>query len=57
MTSEGSGEMFEGDSADMCGGKFPIKPKLRSMAGGGESKLKANKKKHFHGDNGIFSLH
>ena len=22
MTSEGSGEMFEGDAADMCGGKF-----------------------------------
>ena len=27
MTSEGLGEMFEGDSADMCAGKFP----LRSM--------------------------
>ena len=24
MTSEGLGEMFEGDSADMCAGKFPI---------------------------------
>ena len=24
MTSEGSGEMFEGDSADMCAGKFPL---------------------------------
>ena len=24
MTSEGMGEMFEGDSADMCGEKFPI---------------------------------
>jgi hypothetical protein len=24
MTSEGLGEMFEGDSADMCGGKFPL---------------------------------
>ena len=23
MTSEGLGEMFEGDSADMCAGKFP----------------------------------
>jgi hypothetical protein len=23
MTSEGLGDMFEGDSADMCGGKFP----------------------------------
>ena len=22
MTSEGLGEMFEGDSADMCNGKF-----------------------------------
>jgi hypothetical protein len=22
ITSEGLGEMFEGDSADMCGGKF-----------------------------------
>ena len=24
MTSEGLGEMFEGDSADMCAGKFPF---------------------------------
>jgi hypothetical protein len=24
MTSEGLGEMFECDSADMCGGKFPL---------------------------------
>ena len=24
MTSEGLGEMFEGDSADMCVGKFPL---------------------------------
>ena len=24
MTSEGLGEMFEGDSADMCAGKFPL---------------------------------
>ena len=24
MTSEGLGEMFEGDSADTCGGKFPL---------------------------------
>ena len=24
MTSEGLGEMFEGDSADICGGKFPL---------------------------------
>jgi hypothetical protein len=24
MTSEGLGEMFKGDSADMCGGKFPL---------------------------------
>ena len=23
MTSEGLGEMFEGDSTDMCDGKFP----------------------------------
>ena len=29
MTSEGLGEMFEGDSADMCAGKFP----LTSMGG------------------------
>ena len=29
MTSEGLGEMFEGDSADTCGGKFP----LMSMGG------------------------
>ena len=24
MTFEGLGEMFEGDSADMCAGKFPL---------------------------------
>ena len=24
MTAEGLGEMFEGDSADMCAGKFPL---------------------------------
>jgi hypothetical protein len=24
MTSEGLGKMFEGDSADTCGGKFPL---------------------------------
>ena len=24
MTSEGLGKMFEGDSADMCAGKFPL---------------------------------
>ena len=24
MTCEGSREMIEGDSADMCGGKFPL---------------------------------
>ena len=24
MTSEGLGEMFEGDSADMCAGKFSL---------------------------------
>jgi hypothetical protein len=24
MTSEGLGDMFEGDSADMCAGKFPL---------------------------------
>ena len=32
MTSEGLGEMFEGDSADTCGGKFP----LTSMGGRAE---------------------
>ena len=32
MTSEGLGEMFEGDSADMCVGKFP----LTSMTGRAE---------------------
>ena len=32
MTSEGLGKMFEGDSADMCAGKFP----LMSMGGGAE---------------------
>jgi hypothetical protein len=29
MTSEGLGEVFNGDSADMCAGKFP----LMSMGG------------------------
>ena len=24
MTSEGLGEVFKGDSTDMCGGKFPL---------------------------------
>ena len=24
MTSEGLGEMFEGDSAETCGGQFPL---------------------------------
>ena len=24
MTSEGLGEVFKGDSADMCAGKFPL---------------------------------
>ena len=24
MTYKGLGEMFEGDPADMCGGKFPL---------------------------------
>ena len=24
MTSEGLGEMFEGDSSDMCAGQFPL---------------------------------
>ena len=32
MTSQGLGEMFEGDSADTCAGKFP----LMSMGGGAE---------------------
>ena len=32
MTSEGLGEMFEGDSADMCAVKFP----LTSMGGRAE---------------------
>ena len=32
MTSEGLGEMFEGDSAEMCAGKFP----LMSMGGRAE---------------------
>ena len=32
MTSEGLGEMFEGDSADTCTGKFP----LTSMGGRAE---------------------
>jgi hypothetical protein len=32
VTSDGLGEMFEGDSADMCAGKFP----LLSMGGRAE---------------------
>ena len=32
MTSEGLGEMFESDSADMCGGKYLLK----SMGGRAE---------------------
>ena len=32
MTYEGLGELFEGDSADMCAGKFP----LMSMGGRAE---------------------
>jgi hypothetical protein len=38
MTSEGLGEMFEGDSADMCAGKFP----LMSMGGRAEGLACAN---------------
>ena len=33
MTSKGLGEMFEGDSADMCAGKIP----LMSMRGRAEA--------------------
>jgi hypothetical protein len=33
MTSEGFGEMFEGDSADMCAEKFPL-VSMGSQAGG-----------------------
>ena len=32
MTSEGLGEMFEGDSAETCAGKFPL------MSMGGQAK-------------------
>ena len=38
MTSEGLGEMFEGDSANMCAGKFP----LVSMGGRAEGLLCAD---------------
>ena len=38
MTSEGLGEMFEGDSADPCAGKFP----LTSMEGRAEGLLCAD---------------
>ena len=38
MTSEGLGEMFEGDSADMCAEKFP----LVSMGGLAEGLTCAN---------------
>ena len=40
MTSEGLGEMFEGDSADMCAGKFP----LMSMGGRAEGLSKTLRK-------------
>ena len=36
MTSEGLGEMFEGDSADTCAGKFP----LTSMGPSGGSRVR-----------------
>ena len=35
MTSEGLGEMFEGDSADTCGGKFSL------MSWGGQGEVPA----------------
>ena len=38
MTSEGLGEMFEGDSADTCTGKFP----LVSMGGRAEGLARAD---------------
>ena len=38
MTSEGLGEMFEGDSTDMCTGKFP----LVSMGGRAEALERAD---------------
>ena len=34
MSSEGLGEMFEGDSADVCAGKFP-----QVSMGGGERRV------------------
>ena len=34
MTSDGLGEMFEGDSADTCAGKFPL------MSMGGRANVK-----------------
>ena len=36
MTSKGLGDMFEGDSADMCAGKFP----LVSMGPSGGSRVR-----------------
>ena len=33
MTSEGLGEMFEGDSEDMCTGKFPLMPMVGQAEG------------------------
>jgi hypothetical protein len=38
MTSKGLREMFEGDSADMCAGKFP----LTSMGGRAEGPVCAD---------------
>ena len=52
MTSEGLGEMFEGDSADMCAGKFP----LVSMGGRAEGLAYADPKARTPiGESGIFS--
>ena len=53
MTSEGLGEMFEGDSADMCAGKFP----LVSMGGGAEGLACADPEARTPiGASGIFEL-
>ena len=38
MTSEGLGEMFEGDSADMCVGEIPLGP----MGGWGDRQVCAD---------------
>ena len=45
MTSEGLGEMFEGDSADMCAGKFPL-VSMGGLSGGSRVRRPGNEDPH-----------